>query len=725
MAVHVPLSYEAQQEARHLMASSKNILKPGSGDIITTPKLDMILGIYWMTRIIDGEKGEGQYFADPNSAITAYDFGIVNFRAKIKIKGTDKEKYKPFGGEVFETSVGRLLFNSVFPEDFPYINYAVTMKEVSSLIEDLIIKYDIENVPVVLDKLKSLGFKYATRSGTTWSMSDLPLIPEKEGLIKKAREEAKVIEDNFDKGLLSTNERYRMIIEVWNKVKDSIEALIPGKLDVNGSISDLLVSKARGSTANLTQMSGMKGLIVNPKGQIIDFPIVPSYKEGLSPLEYFMTTHGSRKGLADTALNTAKAGYLTRKMVDVAQDIIITEEDCGDKDGRFYSSASKDFGVSLARGLDGKILTADIKGSDGKVMFKKGTLLSKRNAETIEKEGITEAWVRSPLTCLTVDGLCRMCYGLDMGRNRLVGIGEAVGVVAAQAIGEPGTQLTMRTFHQGGTAQAGGDITMGLPRVEEIFERREPKNGATLATISGTVIDVSHTDKEKIITILGDEDAKGSKGKEKEVTLEIPQLRTIIVAKGDHIEKGTAVTDGSVDLKEMFALAGRERTEDYIVAETSRVYETQGAAISRKHIEVIVRKMFSRRKIKNAGDTKFGIGEIVERGELIAENTKAADAGKLEAVGDVVLLGISDVALTSSSFLSAASFQNTTRILIEASLEGKVDLLRGLKENVIIGRLIPAGTGMGKGMFADMVKKEARKEVRPAETKARDDEALA
>jgi DNA-directed RNA polymerase subunit beta' len=454
MAVHVPLSYEAQQEARHLMASSKNILKPGSGDIITTPKLDMILGIYWMTRIIDGEKGEGQYFADPNSAITAYDFGIVNFRAKIKIKGTDKEKYKPFGGEVFETSVGRLLFNSVFPEDFPYINYAVTMKEVSSLIEDLIIKYDIENVPVVLDKLKSLGFKYATRSGTTWSMSDLPLIPEKEGLIKKAREEAKVIEDNFDKGLLSTNERYRMIIEVWNKVKDSIEALIPGKLDVNGSISDLLVSKARGSTANLTQMSGMKGLIVNPKGQIIDFPIVPSYKEGLSPLEYFMTTHGSRKGLADTALNTAKAGYLTRKMVDVAQDIIITEEDCGDKDGRFYSSASKDFGVSLARGLDGKILTADIKGSDGKVMFKKGTLLSKRNAETIEKEGITEAWVRSPLTCLTVDGLCRMCYGLDMGRNRLVGIGEAVGVVAAQAIGEPGTQLTMRTFHQGGTAQA-------------------------------------------------------------------------------------------------------------------------------------------------------------------------------------------------------------------------------------------------------------------------------
>jgi DNA-directed RNA polymerase subunit beta' len=266
---------------------------------------------------------------------------------------------------------------------------------------------------------------------------------------------------------------------------------------------------------------------------------------------------------------------------------------------------------------------------------------------------------------------------------------------------------------------------MGLPRVEEIFERREPKNGATLATISGTVIDVSHTDKEKIITILGDEDAKGSKGKEKEVTLEIPQLRTIIVAKGDHIEKGTAVTDGSVDLKEMFALAGRERTEDYIVAETSRVYETQGAAISRKHIEVIVRKMFSRRKIKNAGDTKFGIGEIVERGELIAENTKAADAGKLEAVGDVVLLGISDVALTSSSFLSAASFQNTTRILIEASLEGKVDLLRGLKENVIIGRLIPAGTGMGKGMFADMVKKEARKEVRPAETKARDDEALA
>ena len=703
MAVHVPLSEEAQAEARGLMAANVNMLKPGNGDPIVNPRLDMVLGIYWMTKIVEGEKGEGEAFPSPNAAIAAYDFDRVSFRAKIKVLGTEKQKYAEFKGGLFETSVGRILFNSILPEDFPYINSVITLKELSHLVEDLIIVYGVRNIAKILDKLKGFGFKYATKSGVTWGLADLPEIEEKKGIVEGARAEEEKINMNYERGLLSEGERYRMVIETWRGVIDKIGKLLPEKLEKNGPIQDLLVSRARGSEQNLNQMAGMKGLIVNPASEIIDFAIVPSFKDGLSPLEYFVTTHGARKGTADTALMTARAGYLTRKMVDVAQDTVILKEDCGDKDGRRYTKPStSEFGQSIAADIDGKIVAQDIVDGDKKTLFKKGHMLSKRDAMLIEEKGIEYVYVRSPLSCKLTRGLCKKCYGLDLGRNQPVEIGEAVGIVAAQAIGEPGTQLTMRTFHKGGIASAGGDITMGLPRVEEIFERRDPKNPAIISEIDGEVVDIRTEERARIVTILGDIDADTKK--KKEVSYEIPFIRSPIVEKGAQMKKGDILTDGSVNIMELFRLGGREATESYIIKEISRIYELQGASISRKHIEVIVRKMFSRRKIRKAGDTKFVVGEVVEHDEFILANEKAKEAGGELSVGDMALLGISEVAHTSASFLSAASFQNTTRVLIDASIKGKVDELKGLKENVIIGRLIPAGTGMGEGIFGEIIR---------------------
>ncbi|MAZ40725.1 DNA-directed RNA polymerase subunit beta' [bacterium] len=703
MAVHVPLSEEAQAEARNLMSANKNLLKPGNGDPIVGPRMDMVLGIFWMTKTVDGEKGEGEAFSSPNAAITAYEFGRISFRSKVKVLGTDNPKYKQFEGKVFETSVGRILFNSILPKDFPFINHEVTLKEINTIVEDLILEYGVENIADILDKLKDFGFKYATNSGTTWGIEDLPDIEEeKKVIIDEARTKVETIEGNYEKGLLSEEERYRMVIAAWQDAKNQIEEAIPGKLNKNGSVYDLLTSKARSSISQLSQMSGMKGLIADVKSRTIDFPIIPSYKEGLSPLEYFITTHGARKGLADTALNTARAGYLTRKMVDVAQDIIITADDCGDKDGReYFIPQGSGFTKGISADIDGKIVSKDIK-QGNKVLFKKGHLLSKRDADLIEEDAIPSVSVFSPLTCKLTRGVCQKCYGLDLGRNKPVEIGEAVGVIAAQAIGEPGTQLTMRTFHAGGIASAGGDITTGLPRVEEIFERREPKNAAIITTIAGTVAEVKSDGKSKIITILADEgEMKGKK--EKSLEFEVPPVRTPVVKKGDHVDRGDLLTDGSAHLQELFKYAGAEKTQDYILREASRLYETQGASISRKHIEVIMRKMLSRKKIKKAGDTRFVAGEVVETEDVEIENARVKEDGGEQAVADTVLLGISEVALSSGSFLSASSFQNTTKVLIDAAVNGKTDNLRGLKENVIIGRLIPAGTGLSQGHFGDII----------------------
>ncbi|MBI3632300.1 MAG: DNA-directed RNA polymerase subunit beta' [Candidatus Vogelbacteria bacterium] len=694
MAVHVPLSDEAQKEAREIMASNKNLLKPGSGDPIVTPKLDMILGCYWMTKMMPGERGENRMFQSPNAAITAYEFGVVGFRAKVKILASDTEKYAENRNKVFETTVGRILFNSILPIDLAYMNYDITGKEVAKMIEDLIERYGPDAVPPILDKIKSFGYKYVTRSGITWGMGDLKVPEEKPAIIAGARQAVADIANHFSEGLISEEERYRMVIAAWRSAWMEIQKLMPSTLNPAGGIYDMVTSRARGSIGHISQMSGMKGLIINTAGRTLEFPIIPSYKEGLSPLEYFITTHGSRKGMADTALNTSKAGYLTRRLVDVSQDIIISEEDCGEKEGRTISTDNIS-GIDSGIGgiIKGRTLAKDIKDEKGTVLYKKGILLTKYDARDIEAKEIKEAVIRSPMTCKSLRGICQKCYGLDLGRHEPIKLGEVVGIVAAQAIGEPGTQLTMRTFHSGGVSEAGGDITMGLPRVEEIFEKRAPRNPATVASADGQIMEIKNDGKDKSITILVSTESRG-KGGENSVVLDVPFSRTIQVKVGQNVKKGDILTDGSVNITELFTLGGRVKAEDYILNEISKIYSMQGASVSRKHIEVIARQMFSRRRIKEIGDTKFVLGEIVENSEMLIENSKVKDVGGEEAKGETLALGISEVSLTTSSWLSAASFQNTSRVLIDTAIQGGIDELRGLKENVIIGRLIPAGTGL-------------------------------
>ena len=691
MAVYVPLSKEAQQEASDLMSANKNLLKPQNGDPIVTPKLDIVLGCYWMTKIIEGEKGENMFFSDPNQAITAYDYGKVSFRAKIKVRGTENgSKYKKFNNELFETSVGRLLFNSSLPEDFLYINDEINLKRMSSLVDQLITEYGVEETPDVLDKIKSFGYKYITQSGITWGIDNLSVPLGKKDVIKNARTKEDKIIDQYEEGLLSKEERYRKIIELWEQTKKEIELLIPATLEKNGSAYDMINSGARGSISQILQMSGMKGLISSPTGKTIDFPIIPSYQEGFSPIEYFISTHGSRKGLADTALNTAKAGYLTRRLVDVAQDVMITEKDCQTKEDKLMTKENiSGIEISLAKNINGRILSRDLKNSKGTIIYKKGLLISKSEAKKIEEMEFKEVYVRTPLTCETIHGICQQCYGLDLGRNYLVKQGEAVGIVAAQAIGEPGTQLTLRTFHAGGVA-GGADITVGLPRVEEIFERRSiRKNPALISIFNGKVNEIKEENNKKIIIILPD----SSEDKKLPTEYLVPTHRTPVVKVGDKIKKGELLTDGSANLTDIFKYGGKEMTENYIIKEINKVYELQGASISRKHLEIIIRQMFSRTRIQESGDTSFSPNEIIESSALIEENEQVSKEGGEKAKGEMILLGIAEAALNATSWLSAASFQNTNRVLINNAIRGGVDKLRGLKENVIIGRLIPAGTG--------------------------------
>jgi len=709
MAVHVPLSREAQEEARTLMAANKNLLGPGSGDPIVEPRLDIILGCYWMTTVLDGEPGEGKIFATPNNAIMAYDFGQVGFRAKIKVLGTDSHKYVNFNGQIFETSVGRLLFNSVFPEDYPYVNHEMTVKDLASVVDDLINRYGLDGTPKILDKIKNFGFKYATKSGTSWGIDEVKVPKEKPEIVARARAAAAKVLDQYHEGLLSEDERFRKVVEVWQGARNEIEKVMPSTLDPRGSVYDMMRSGARGSISQIVNMAGMKGLIINTAGRVIDFPIIPSSKEGFSPIEYFVSTHGSRKGLADTALNTAKAGYLTRRLVDVAQDAIITEDDCGEKEGKVVRKENLiGFEIPISRGVRGRVLAKDIVDSNGTTLFKRGHLVTKLDARDIEKMGVTEAVVRSPLTCKSLRGICRKCYGADLGRNQLVELGEAVGIVAAQAIGEPGTQLTMRTFHAGGIASVGGDITAGLPRVEEIFERRMPKTPAVVNHGEGQVLSVETHEKERIITMLPDVGAKGKKPAATEYS--VPIRRIPVVKVGDRVKAGELLTDGSADIAEVFEYGGKDMAENYVINEVSKIYELQGATIARKHIEVIIRQMFMRRKVKDAGDTRLPVGRIIEYSALIEENERVDAEGGEKAKVEPVVLGISEVALTTRSWLSAASFENTTRVLIDASLRGAKDKLRGLKENVIIGRLIPAGTGYRAHLIAEA---EAREEGAP------------
>jgi len=703
MAVYLPLLEEAQSEAKILMAANKNLLKPQNGDPIVHPSKDMVLGAYWMTKSVSDEKGEGKYFSSPNTAITAYEYGVVSLRAKIKVLATDNHKYKKFDEGFFDTSVGKLLFNSILPNNFSYVNDEMTQKRLSSLVDELIMHYGVDDTPPILDKIKNFGFKYSTFSGTTWGIDNIKVPIEKEEIIKESRKlEAKIVSE-WREGLLSEEERYQKIIEIWTYTKKELEKVLPKTLDKNGSTFDLFTSGARGSMTSLIQMIGMKGLIQNNQGKTLEFPIIPSYHEGLSPIEYFVTTHGARKGASDTALNTAKAGYLTRRLVDVAQDVVITEKDCGTKEGKITTKENiSGIEIPLSKNIRGRVLADDLKDKDGNVVYKKGFLITKEEAYKIEGKGYEEVFIRSPLTCRTTHGLCQMCYGLDLGRNHLVDLGEAVGIIAAQAIGEPGTQLTLRTFHTGGVA--GTDITTGLPRIEEIFERRIPKNSSIVSETDGEVFEIKNKDeKVKIIKILSDIpngkiSAKGSKSSptkkaSNEIEYTIPFHRILIVKVGQKVKKGQLLTNGSANITEIFKFGGKDLVEEYIIREINKVYELQSVSISRKHIEIIVRQMFSRRKIKDAGETNFSTGDIVEHTSFIEENERVAKINQEEAKADIILLGITEVSLRTKSWLSAASFQNTNRVLIENAVKGGIDPLRGLKENVIIGRLIPAGTG--------------------------------
>ena len=693
MAVHVPLSKEAQFEAKELLASSKNLLKPSSGKPTVAPSQDMVLGVYWMTKPVDGAKGEGKIFSSPNEAITAYDFDKVDFRARIKVLGTESERYAEFEGKPFETTVGRLLFNSIMPKDFGYINEAIKKKDISNIIHELILRYGIDATSPVLDKIKDFGFKYVTYSGSTFGYSDA-IIPEgKDEIIDRGRVAGLEIQEQYAEGLISDPERYRKTIELWEGIKDEVQALIVSKLGASESIEDMVLSGARGSASNMQQLAGMIGVIVNASGKAIDFPILHSYKEGLTPIEYFITTHGSRKGLTDTALKTASAGYLTRRLHDVAQDVVVVNEDCGTKGHDIATEENFDGIVrTLADNITGRVTYAAIKNAEGKTIFKKNHMIVKADALVIQEAGVIEVPIRTPITCGNIHGICQLCYGLDLGRNHMVKVGEAVGTISSQSIGEPGTQLTLRTFHAGGVT--GVDITTGLPRIEEIFENRSNiKSPAVINKHDGEVVDIRTVEGVKMIEVLCDKEITVSAKKTNTMEYPLDKRRTAVVKKGDRVLQGDLLTDGSAIITELFKTGGVRRAQDYVVTEVAKVYELNSAPVSKKHIEIIARLMFSRRKILNVGDTKFSTGDVVENYELAQENNIMKEHGKLEASAEIVVKGISEVALSTKSWLSSSSFQHTTRILVAAAAGGEKDELRGLKENVIVGNLIPAGTG--------------------------------
>ncbi len=702
MSVHVPLSEAAQMEAAKIMSANKNILKPGSGDVVVASKLlDIVLGCYWMTKTVSGLKGEGSAFPTPNAAITAHDFGAIDLRAKIRVLPTDSAKYAQFEGKVFETTVGRLLFNSVLPTDFPFLNEDITKSRMTSLVDNLVTHYSLDGIPAILDKIKTFGFRYATYAGITWSISDVVVPKIKHEMVEKGRAAVAKEQENYDNGFLTEEERKRATIEIWGKLSGELRKHVVDALDVTGPVHDMITSGARGSVVQLHQMAGMKGLITNPRGEVIEFPITSSLKEGLTPIEYFISTHGARKGLADTALNTARAGYLTRRLFDVSHDVIILEADCGTKEGVLIKRPGKEnIGGSFADRINGRVLAEDAGA------YKRSTMLFRDDAKAIEDDAsVQEVIVRSPMTCKVYRGVCQKCYGMDLASGEMIDLGEAVGVIAAQAIGEPGTQLTMRTFHTGGVAVAGGDITAGLPRVEEVFETRMPKAPATIARVDGVISDIIKEGNETIITIVPEiaSTAKTAKGVKKESEYRVGPLRTILVKVGDAVQKGDFLTDGSAELEEYFHLAGKVAAQEYIINEITRIYELQGVGTGRKHLEIIVKQMFSRVSVTNSGDTGISVGEIVADFEFDRINKHVKEAGGEPAKGKQLLLGITEVSLTRASFLSAISFQNTPRKLAEAAVSGAVDRLVGLKENVIIGRLIPAGTGFKGSKKYDII----------------------
>ena len=683
MAVHVPLTKEAQEESRNLMLATHAILKPATGDPVAIPSHDMSFGIYYLTGIKKGANGEGKIFGSFEEAALAYENDLIDLRAQIKVLKTSDLGSR---GEIVETTAGRIIFSKAVPEGYGFINKTLTKSDLKYIEGDILDELGEDVAIGFLDELKNLGFYYATKSGVSWGMDDLKTPVEKPQIIAAADH---MIEENkklYDDGLLTEYERRSKAIEIWNDAKSKLSVLVKKQLDVDSPAYMMVESKSRGSWSVLDQMMGMRGIFANPAGELIELPVKDSFKEGLAPLEYFISTHGARKGLVDTALRTATAGYLTRRLVDVAQDVVVLEEDCKDKEGyTLYSEDGKFGGETLGRRVRGRIVAEDLKDHDGNIILKKGKMIDKEIAKRIEELKLDKVKIRSIIKCKSFRGICRLCYGNDLSKNRLVELGEAVGIVTAQAIGEPGTQLTMRTFHTGGVA-GGADITMGLPRVEEIFEARPPQFKALISETDGKVLSVEDKGKQRIITITD------STGEDKEYAVS-PNI-SISVKAGDLVARGQQLSEGHIDLRELYKTSGDiDVVARYIIREVQSIYFPTGDSINDKHVELITRQMFSRVRVVDAGDTELMGGDIIEKRRLLEENEKMGNDKKREATAEQLLLGITKVSLSTDSFLSAASFQETAKVLIESATVGKEDNLVGLKENVIIGRLIPAGTG--------------------------------
>mgnify|MGYP000846734067 CR=1 FL=1 len=700
MAVHVPLSMEAQAEARFLMLAANNILKPQDGAPVVSPTQDMVLGTYYLTVEIPGEKGEGKAFADISEMLMAYQDGVVNLHAKVRVKIT-KEIEGQIRHKLVENTVGRFIFNEIIPQDLGIVDRTdpdkafdlevddlVDKKKISEIVGRSYRKYGSADTSVLLDKIKELGYKYATKGGITIGVTDMVVPEEKKELLSETDQEIDRIQKVYRRGLISNDERYEKVIDSWTKTTEAVTNSLMNNLDILNPINMMASSGARGSKNQIRQLAGMRGLMANPSGKIIELPIRSNFREGLDVLEFFISTHGARKGLADTALRTADSGYLTRRLVDVSQDVIIREEDCGTTQG-YRVSAIKN-GTEIVEGLmdriNGRYAFEDVHNPEtGEIIVGKNQLITYDMAELIEKLGIKSVMIRTVLNCQSKIGVCGKCYGLNLATGGKVNIGEAVGIIAAQSIGEPGTQLTMRTFHTGGVA--GDDITQGLPRVEELFEARKPKGLAIISEIAGRV-ENRETKKKKEIIIVGED------GETKTYT--IPYGSRIKVEEGDIIEAGDEITEGSVNPHDILNIKGVQGVQQYLLKEVQMVYRLQGVDINDKHIEVIVRQMLRKVKVDEPGDTDLLPGGLVDIFQYEEENNKVKEMAGDPSKAQRVLLGITKASLATDSFLSAASFQETTRVLTEAAIKGKVDNLVGLKENVIIGKLVPCGTGMDR-----------------------------
>ncbi|KAA0560376.1 DNA-directed RNA polymerase subunit beta' [Bacillus sp. CH30_1T] len=732
MAVHVPLSSEAQAEARMLMLAAQNILNPKDGKPVVTPSQDMVLGNYYLTLERENAVGEGMIFNDANEVILAYQNGYVHLHTRIAIHAStinNKTFTEKQNKQLLLTTVGKVIFNEILPDTFPFINEptrtnlevatpenyfvdpSTDVKEVfqnrdlinpfkkgflGNIIAEVFKKFAITETSRMLDKMKDLGFKYSTKAGITVGIADIVVLAEKEEILIEAQSKVDNVLKQFKRGLITEDERYDRVISIWSAAKDTIQGKLMATLDKRNPIFMMSDSGARGNASNFTQLAGMRGLMANPAGRIIELPIKSSFREGLTVLEYFISTHGARKGLADTALKTADSGYLTRRLVDVAQDVIVREEDCGTDRGLLVGSIKE--GTEIIEPLEERLLGRYSRKTlrhpeTDEIIITENQLITEDLAKTIIDAGVEHVSIRSAFTCNTRHGVCEKCYGTNLATGQKVEVGEAVGIIAAQSIGEPGTQLTMRTFHTGGVA--GDDITQGLPRIQEIFEARNPKGQAVISEIDGVITSISEgKDRQYEITVQGDVETR---------SYTAPYTARLKFAVNDKVVRGQEITEGSIDPKELLKVRDVSAVQEYLLREVQKVYRMQGVEIGDKHVEVMVRQMLRKVRVIDAGESEVLPGTLMDIHQFRDANEKALFGGKLPATGRPVLLGITKASLETDSFLSAASFQETTRVLTDAAIKGKRDELLGLKENVIIGKLVPAGTGMQRYRKAEPV----------------------